>query len=222
MPYFLILALSIFAYVTLEDTGGAEQREKIAIVDTGIIITPEIKPYLCNEIKDATGTGIVDRNGHGTNIANIIKTGMDPKKQCLFIVKYYDKGSGPDDYFEALSLVLKEKGVKYLNLSLNGSFPDSLEREALQVLLNRGVKISVAAGNSKEYLSYGCHSYPSCYDFNHKNFHVVGGTGVSASNFGPVVNYWEDGYRISAGGITMSGTSQACAVHTSKLIRKEK
>ena len=40
----------------------------------------------------------------------------------------------------------------------------------------------------------------------------------STSNFGHIVKHWEQGNDVSAGGYKMSGTSQAAAIFTRKLI----
>jgi hypothetical protein len=48
----------------------------------------------------------------------------------------------------------------------------------------------------------------------------VGNLNAKSSNYGPRVRFWEDGNNITAGGYTMSGTSQATALFTGNMVKK--
>jgi hypothetical protein len=200
-----------------------EMREKIAIIDTGINVAPNEKQYICEDgLHDMTGTGITDRHGHGNNIAHIIMANMKPT-QCLIIIKYVDS-QDKGLMGKALLKALEIRPI-FLNLSVSGTDYDSTEHAVLSELVD-STKIVVAAGNDSMNLnSESCNIFPACYDFK-KNFYVVGsknaitGNPSAFSNYGIQVKHYENGEYVYAGGKTLSGSSQAAAIFTGKLIRK--
>ncbi len=212
-----------------------EKREKVAIVDTGISNPEYFKNYLCKGgHRDFTGSkeGITDVNGHGTNIAGIIAKYMDPAKECLLIYKFYTPNGGMlnlEHEKSALKQALDDE-VSRVNLSLGGGDEDAEEKELLQTLLKRGVVVAVAAGNDKQNLSKKCNYYPACYGFSDKNFHVVQNGYVNTTlaenttqtNYGGPVTDIEHGTDVEGAGVIMSGTSQATAIVTGKLIQKNR
>jgi hypothetical protein len=200
---------------------NVDSKEVIAVVDSGLNITSEIKPYLCPEHVDLTDTTLGDSSGHGTNIVHLIAKGIDTSKYCIKMFKYSPEKTNVDNYLLALKALLKEKNLKYVNLSLSGYGEDFKEREILTMLDNRGVKLNIAAGNDKERLGYvRCNVYPACYKLS-ENAHTVGASNTESTNFGPKVKYHEVGFQIKAGGYTLTGSSQATAIHTNKRIRSE-
>ena len=190
------------------------------IVDTGIRFTKEIKKYLCKENYDATGYGIEDKHGHGTHIASIIAKNVNPKKQCLYIIKFYHKDSSQNlDYTAAISHAILLKNVKYVNLSLGARYPSTIEKLSIGFLLEKNIHVSVAAGNDRLDLDAKCDVFPACYDFKSKYFHVVGSPTGPYSNIGKVVTDWIDGTKVKTWAGTMSGTSQSTAKKTAELIK---
>lgn len=157
-----------------------ETRQKVMVIDTGIIVTPQIKPYLCTTGHKSYIYGqnpLTDLHGHGTNVAGLIALGMNPKKQCLLIVKFWDANMGNTNGMElvraALRYAIKIKPA-FINMSLGGDQPDHLEMGYIKTLIKQGTKIAVAAGNNHQNLNISCNYFPACYNINNRNFRVVG------------------------------------------------
>jgi len=83
----------------------------------------------------------------------------------------------------------------------------------------------VAAGNNGMNFDEKGRYYPACYD--DKRIIVVGmldknGVQYKYSNYGSRVTRWEIGYEVVGFEISESGTSQAAAVATGKLVSQTK
>ena len=152
----LLAAGMMFAVALFERIADAsEVRTKIAVLDTGVNVTNQLKPYLCEgKHYDLTGTGLKDRIGHGTNIVNIIARYLDPKRECIMMIKWYDPKFETNDaanikhLSEAAVAAIHIVHASFINISAGGSAPVSAERKALEAALERGTVIAVAAGNS--------------------------------------------------------------------------
>ena len=208
-------------------------KVKIAVFDTGFNFNFFNKVKLCEDgHRDFTGEGFADQNGHGTNIVGLIKQQIpDDADYCVLIYKVAKSGyAGPipdSSYVLAYQSALAEK-VNIINYSSAGNYNTKEERKIVKHLLNKGVKIVAAAGNNDEYgkvetLSESkCNVFPACYD----NRIVTVGNGFNpaapslTSNKGPYVKAWEYGNNVKAFGVRGSGTSQAAAIHTGKLVKK--
>lgn len=198
-----------------------EARIKIAIVDTGLEVTPEMKPYICEGMSfslDSSNT-FVDSNGHGSNVAGLIVEGLDPKKYCIQIIKYRDN---IDTYMVAFAIRnAVAMGVSYINLSLSGSGSSVVEYLDIMKALQQGVHIAIAAGNQRLTLTKNfCPVFPTCYKIDNENFRIVGSNTGHYGNQGPMIKYWEDGS--DKGLPSMTGTSQATAIHMNKWIKSNK
>ena len=205
-----------------------EFRKKVVILDTGIESSfPQ--QYLCSEgHKDFSGEGLEDTNHHGTHLAYIISDYIDPKKECIIVVKFYNN----KEIFHSLGLHNAYKYVlsihpDYVNMSFGGEFPLVDERQIIRDLLDQGTVVSVAAGNNgRDFDNEYCGYYPACYanTFHSMKFHVVGscknGNWEPYSNRGSIVKYCENGTRVVAGPYIMSGTSQANAISLGKFIKQ--
>jgi hypothetical protein len=115
-------------------------------------------------------------------------------------------------------------GVQYINYSGGGADPSDDERREVLKFLNHGGIFVAAAGNDGKLLGKELTYYPAMYD---PRIVVVGGKDeqgncMSYSNYGPFVNRWEIGVNVVGYGISMSGTSQATAVATGKLVSLNK
>ena len=89
-------------------------------------------------------------------------------------------------------------------------------------------KVIVAAGNESKDLSKDCSTYPACYRFNTPNFYVASNcidkknkVLHTTSNYGGPVTDCEEGINVTAGNITMTGTSQAAALRTKRLLDED-
>lgn len=217
---FIVLILAAATIQCLSDT-----RIKIAVMDTGITFTKENSKYFCTTGHfDATGTGLRDNEGHGTNVSGLISKGIDPKTHCIIMIKFYNTATLTSKYSIDKTLLdswehLVDVHSSYVNLSLSGMSFDQDEYNTINLLLSRGTRIIVASGNDHiNFNIIGCIVYPACYNFK-KNFYVVGARDVSVGNIGGPVKYFAKGYEQTAWGITKTGTSQSTANFTSNLIR---
>lgn len=208
-------------------TAEPVEKQRIVVIDTGIK-HGYLEEYLCKDgHKDVTGTGLADNDGHGTNIAAIISKGMDKKRQCLVIVKWYNisyDAKFPKNItkrgIDAIKAAVAVKPV-LINMSLSGNLYIDEERQLIENALASGVIIVVSAGNDGMELQYQCEIYPACYGYKHPNFHVVANYSKSSNTEGPITDV-EDGNNIEAGGTIRTGTSQSAAVLSAKLIRNLK
>jgi subtilisin family serine protease len=217
------------AYSVERSPSIVDNRAYIAVIDSGLQPDPYFQPYLClTGHKDFTNTGLNDYIWHGTAIAKLITYGMNPKTQCLLIVKYYDPlGSNLENLLKAFEHVLTFNNVKYLNFSGGGTVYDEKEDILIAKLLNKGIKVIVAGGNEgMNFDKDGCQYFPACTNKNHPNMYPIGncdknGIYASSSNYGGPIKHCRDGYRIKIDGKYISGTSVSTAIVTSELIKKD-
>jgi len=193
----------------------AEDRIKIAVIDSGISFSQATADYACKDgHKSFVDGSIYAQNNHGQNIISIISKAVNPKTHCIRSYKvYYDKISGEDSLagtVKSLKHIAKDYSVRFLNISMGGAEPDYTEKLLIKRLLIRGVQIAVAAGNKKTNLDRKCNYYPACYkqELDYYNFYVVKSK-LDSSNYGKIVTDTYRGYKI--GTPVLSGTSQATA-----------
>lgn len=193
---------------------------RVAIVDTGYHASSGLK--LCpNGLIDLTNTDMTDEHGHGVNINEIIATRLKDYNYCAYVFKVYSQRNPVHrKYVDAFRIMQKMK-IDYVNFSSSGRGVDLEEAALVEALLIKGVVFVGAAGNDSRNLDNHCDVYPACYNgvisvgnLNDKN------TVHYTSNYGKVIKAWEKGVAVSAGGLTLTGTSQATAIHTAHLIKK--
>lgn len=228
--------LLILLFCSVGFAGAPETRIKIAIIDSGLYPYQEIRPILCKDShQDFSGTTIEDQHGHGTNIATIVAHDLDPTKVCLVILKYTTPEKSPvnqmDSYLAALSAAVNNPSIQYINISSGGNDPFQEEKRLIQKAIDNKKYIILAAGNNNTNLSKTCNYYPPCYKFKSEYFRVAG-SGESLekksdySNYGGPVTDWVIADKVCAGRtrfrdeICMSGTSQATAGLTNRLVKK--
>lgn len=130
-----------------------ENRIKIAIIDTGVNITPTLKPFLCRSghISLVDDFPLRDSNysRHGTNVAGLISESLDPERECLLIIKFYKDGFNTDFFKKVRTAVdyAVFREVKFINMSLGGDGASDLEKLAISNAIDKGIRIAVAAGN---------------------------------------------------------------------------
>lgn len=203
---------------------------KVAIVDTGLDLKdPRFKDHLCKSgHQDFTGEGIEDSVGHGTHVSGIIQHYADNGNYCLLIYKYYSYAASGKLNQEREVMAFKEaikQKVAIVNFSGGGENLYNPEKEVIKH--GPHTLFVVAAGNEHHDLDEVCDYYPAC--LNLKNILVVGSTdseGIRSnySNYGSIVSDWEIGENVMSTLPDdreghMSGTSQATAIQTGKLIR---
>lgn len=201
----IFLSFSVFAKI------------EIAVIDTGVGIHQ--KKYLCKNGSISWERTAYDLNGHGSNVIELITKKMDTNKYCIVSYKFWDASYKSEDTInfvnKALENAIKRK-VAVINMSLYGAFYSTPEKKLIEKALDMGIAIVVAAGNDGYNLDVACISFPACYKFSHKNFYVIGAKEEKFSNYGAVVDSYENGTK--QGELKLSGTSQAAANFTAKLI----
>lgn len=171
-----------------------------------------------------------DNHGHGTNIVGIID---DYAKQsgtnyCIVILKYYDASilhnNNLENTIKAINYATQIK-ADFINYSGGGYDKSPEEALAVKKFIDKGGKFIAAAGNEKINLDQkDIGYYPAMEDDrvisvgNAKEINENAIIPSGSSNYGNRVKRWEIGESISAFGLTMTGTSQATAVATGKII----
>lgn len=145
------------------------QSSTVAIIDTGITMHEQLKPYVLpgkNVIMDSAD--VTDNHGHGTELAGVI---ADVAKDLpVYILPIKASANG---YFKLSDIVngidyAIEQQVDIINLSFGASFPDAIEEMAVQTAIDNGIIVVSSSGNS------GFEEY--CYPASYENVISVGST----------------------------------------------
>lgn len=246
----LFLSVVAQARIDIPMVDFPNKKLRIAVIDTGLDEDLQTKPFICEEgSKDFTGTDLQDRHGHGTHVSttidqyakNYVFFNKDPKKiydikanYCQITLKFFDTEDTTDDAQENTNKALKhaiEQKVDMINYSAGGKKFNQEEHDLIIEALDKGIIVVVAAGNESDELNKDGDKtyYPAMYD---ERLIVVGNlkqpmskTRAPSSNYGPVVTSWEVGTNVFSriNGHTygfLTGTSQAAAIKSGKLVRK--
>lgn len=230
----LFILTVITPLITLAST--AKKQIIVAVIDTGFGYNGVGKEAtLCKKgHKDFTSEKLMikdfntidpvplDLTGHGTNITGIIDTYVTGKSDyCLVIIKYYSPTS--DNLKNSIRAIKYATAIKadFINYSSAGTESDKKETSAIKKYLNQGGVFVAAAGNSGVDVSKN-HVYPAMSD---SRIVIVGNLGPDgkrhySSNYGLSRITWEFGVNMEVYGINMTGTSQATAKVTGKLVQK--
>ncbi len=165
-----------------------------------------------------------DSIGHGANVVGLINQYAKNSNYCIVVLKYYDRSDTATDPLSNTINAIRyatSLGVKYINYSGGGTDPSYLEKLAIKNFLDQGGKFVAAAGNERKNVDQSGY-YPALDD---SRITVVGsaekdGTVSTYSNWGSSVKRWEYGSNAVGFGIKMSGTSQATAIATGKIINE--
>lgn len=217
MKQLLIIALIHMCAATL----AYAKPIKVAVIDTG---RPSIGIRSCDEgSMDFTGEGLEDREGHGTNVVNLIAQYAGDADYCIMYLKYYTpKGDNLRTSIQAWKRAIQQKADVIIYAG-GGKQYSGDEEEVVKQALAQGAFIFAAAGNEETNLEHNCNYYPACLDW---KIVKVGckkpdGTLCTKSNYAKnLENFvYADGFNRSAGGYTRTGTSQATAVVTGRFIK---
>jgi subtilisin family serine protease len=234
---------------SIESTSGGS-GVVVAVLDTGVMTTHE---DLKNRVMECHTTvtrfppdakSCEDAHGHGTHVAGTILAdggqdgrgiyGVAPEAKLISIKVCDRKGSCYGDDIAAGITLAADRGAQIISMSLGGSSMSTLEKNAIDYAVDKGVLIIASAGNSGPNLN--TIGYPAAY------FKVVSvaatdvndrvadfsSRGIYATEFG-----YEDRYlEVAAPGVSIesafydgcyrvwSGTSMA-APHVSGLAAKQ-
>lgn len=237
MLYCINMRILIFLFSLLTAFAANGKILRIAVIDTGLGYESHgLESNLCQyghkdftkqqqyiKIPGVATQVPLDTHGHGTNIAGIIddNAGLVKNSYCLVIIKFYANvnvdGDALKQEIEAFKYA-KELNVDIINFSGGGEHINKEELDTVKAYLdNHGVVIA-AAGNESSSLDKKPY-YPAMAD---KRNIIVGsrrnGKISYFSNYGPQVTRWEDGENVMGNGLSFSGTSQATAIVTGKII----
>ena len=217
----------------------------VAVIDTGIDVSLLNKNTFCKTgHKFFAGTSLMDNHGHGTHVSYLIDqyaknvilgnstiSQLESAKvnYCQIIIKFYDPNDNQNSHLsmtKSIKWAIQQK-VDIINISGGGRMFVPDEHKAIIEALNKGIVVVAAAGNDSSNLGRSTY-YPAMYD---KRIYVVGNIVNNSriiartSNYGKPVNSWEIGENVlsrfpnnSVG--YLSGTSQATAIRTGKIVRK--
>lgn len=227
MNKFLSLFFLLFCF-----NANAKQL-KVMVIDTGYDFKSKWAFYsgpkakLCNNgHKDFTGAGLIDNDGHGTHIANLIGRIADDSNYCIMIAKFYDAKNifSANNTVKAFKYAI-EQNVDIINYSAGGSQPIQEECDVVKKALNRGIIIVAAAGNNSSNLVTEKFFPAMCDDRVLKISNVDSAKRTIASTS----NYSDETISVRGTNVISltpndsiaqkSGTSQAAAIYTGKLIK---
>ncbi len=133
----------------------------VAIIDTGIDCThPDLKANVIGGISFVAGEpDYLDSNGHGTHVAGIIAAngallGVAPQAKLLAVKVLSKDGFGSySDIVQGLKWTRSWTGsagekVNVVNMSLGGPFPNTAMHQEIINLVEAGITVVCAAGNS--------------------------------------------------------------------------
>lgn len=172
VPYGVSL-IDADAFWTAKNDKGA--GAKVCIIDTGI--RDDHEEFVGSSISGSSNSNAVvtpynaDQNGHGTHVAGTVAAkdngsgivGIAPEAE-LYIVRVFQ---GQNAVFTASSLAAameecRRAGVDVVNMSLGGASSSTSERNKINQLVNEGIHVVAASGNSGD----GANpvEYPASYD----------------------------------------------------------
>lgn len=203
---------------------------KVAVIDTGFSFNNswgDDTPKLCNSGHiDFTNTSVLDDVGHGTHIAGLISKNAGNSSFCLLIIKFFSpRIDSLKGEINSLKYAINAK-VNIINLSLGGYNKSYEECSLIKKALDKGIIVVAAAGNDHQDINKQKY-YPAMCDNrvivvqNYNN-----GKLSETSNYGIGKNFVkENGTNIFSTLPNnqygyMSGTSQATAIVTGKLIKQ--
>lgn len=189
----------------------------VAVIDTGVCSTHSaLKGRVTKADVNFSSSDVLDSeddNGHGTHVIGTIVDNTLNNVNVLAVKALNSDGSGSD---YSLYLALKYVALtdaKVVNMSLGRYGDGGIMTEALNELIDKGVTVCVAAGNSS---SDSCYYFPARI----KECITVGAVTsyskrpASFSNFGDTVDVVAPGVDINStnlnnGYVTKSGTSMS-------------
>lgn len=236
---YLLISLLFLSSLVYAKPNACNKQIKIAVIDTGFgYHGVDNNVPLCNvEHKDFTKSQMftkrslrtsypTDTHGHGTNIIGLISRYAAPSRAnyCIIVIKFWtpEFTTARENNKNSLSALTYAISLKpdIINYSAGGEHYLQEEATLIKSYLDQGGMLVAAAGNEGKELGVNGNYYPAMLD---PRIMVVGNKNwnesrVASSNYGKLVKAWEYGVEREALGVTMTGTSQATAIATGKII----
>jgi subtilisin family serine protease len=227
------LSLSLLSILLAASISQAKTLTVVE-VDTGFDFDSKwddagmVKPKLCKQgHKDFTNTGIKDVHGHGTHIAGLIGKYAKDADYCIVIAKFYNEKNDKmnmKNSIEALQYAINIK-ADVINLSMGGESRSQDECNLVKKALDKGIIIVAAAGNEGKDLNKTKY-YPASCD---ERVIAVANIDFKQRKIASTSNYNEETIGVQGTDIKsilpnnkvglLTGTSQATAIYTGKLIK---
>ncbi len=194
----------------------------VCIMDTGI--DPKHMDLIdaILDVKDFTGDGIEDLNGHGTHCAGVIAArrndagfiGVAPKAKLLIAKVMANDGNGSFEWIKGGIDWAVENGAHIISMSISGPTTSDILYKAVHRALVKGVFLICAAGNEGS-LYQNSIGYPARYgSVITVASHDENGNPSGFSSQGGEIDFMAPGSRIwstykDGGYAELSGTSMA-------------
>jgi subtilisin family serine protease len=168
---------------------------RVAIIDSGYAGTKlKLCPNGHHDFVNPDAEFPKDRDGHGTNVGNIIADGLKDVEYCALVYRIWSKDrlTRLDDFVTAYYLA-EANGASVINVSMYGQKPYGPEAFTIHEITERSnIRVFAAAGNDGENLDDLCNAFPACYTI--RRLMVVGALcPTRVSNYGRRVDLWYDG-----------------------------
>lgn len=207
----------------------------IAVLDTGI---DKSVTNLCKfgHKSFVDSSPLSDNMPHGTHIAGLINQFIGSSKHkneyCIVSIKWWQRSAVTEENVKNMTRAIQYAiniNVDYINISAGGNTSDPIEKAVVTKALDKGITIIAAAGNNGADLSDNCNFYPACYDdriVTVGNWQDQSKSRQPTSNYGNYIKQWEIGTNLLSNFPNgkrgyLTGTSQATAVATGKLVKAE-
>lgn len=149
---------------------AGKHQVKVAVIDTGLDKKhPEIKSSIIKSTNIIDPMNPTTPDTHGTHVAGIIAGkkdngiggyGVDPAAKILSL-DVFGGDAWTFDYTIANAILeAVNQGADVINMSLGGSFPSEVLKEAVDKAISKGVIIVAAAGNDASDMDF----YPAKYE----------------------------------------------------------
>lgn len=186
-------------------------------------------PKLCKYgHKDFTSSSVNDTYGHGTHITSLIGRDIEDIDYCVVSVKFWktkDSVENPQNSIQALKYLITV-GVDVINISWGGILYVREECDLIKKALDKGIIVVAAAGNEGYKLTQYKTYYPAMCD---PRVNIVANLDFKKKSISNNSNFREDityisgtdieGLGINNTKIRITGSSQATALYTGKIIR---
>jgi hypothetical protein len=225
MREIVIKGLSVLLIFFAMRQADAANTIVVAVIDTGFTKTQDNVKLCSIGRMDFTKSGTLTDSHpqrHGSNVIGLITQNAGDSGYCIVSIKVFNYVDGKLtfnylEYLEALRFIVKLKPA-ILNLSMAGEVLFTGEAALIKTILDQGTQIVAAAGNDGVNLDYtGCNVYPACID---PRIYMIGNSTSNTSNTGHYIDTTEDGSNKKAAGTVLTGTSQATAIFTGKVVKQ--